>query len=267
MVDTLELFFDPFDLLPRRRSLLVIQLHCFHTGKPPLGAVHNRSDHLQIADQFGASPWRDFLLPLRFEKQRGIIQNAFADGGRSPAPGRIQLPGLAAIAVMLGKDRGHALAILQTLPRHRHQKLHCRLRRDLALAHLLLDRFRQKFHQGQPPGNPAHAAIEPSRQFIDAVAETLLQLSKQPAHLQGGFLFGKAQRAIEQHGRGFAHWPHHRFHCVPPQLLQRRQPLVAVDDHVTVRLVFRRHYHDRRLLSRFGQRGQQPPLPRRMPHP
>ena len=256
LVDALELFFNPFDLLPRRCALLVIQFHCFRTGKPPMGAVHNCSDHLQITDQFGASPWRDFLLPLRFEKQRGIIQNAFAAGRRSLPPGGIQLSGLAAIAVMLGKDRGHALAILQVLPRHRHQKLHCRLRRNLALAHLLLDGFRQQLHQRQPSRHPRHAAIEPSRQFIQAVAETLLQLPKQPAHLQGGFLFGKAQRAIEQHGRGFAHRPHHRFHRVPPQLFERRQPLVAVDDHVTVRLVFRCHYHDRRLLSRFGQRGQ-----------
>jgi hypothetical protein len=31
----------------------------------------------------------------------------------------------------------------QALARHRHQKLHRHLRRDLALAHLLLDRFRQ----------------------------------------------------------------------------------------------------------------------------
>ena len=146
LVDALELFFNPFDLLPRRCTLLTIQLHCFRTGKPPMGAVHNCSDHLQIADQFGASPWRDFLLPLRFEKQRGVIQNAFADRGRAFAPRAIQLAGFPRIAVMLGKDRRHALAILQALPRHRHQKLHCRLRRDFALAHLLLDRFRQKFH-------------------------------------------------------------------------------------------------------------------------
>jgi hypothetical protein len=80
-VDALELFFNPLDLLPRRGTLLVIQFHCLRPGQPPMGAVHNRSHHLQVADQFGASPWRDFLLPLRFEKQRGIVQNAFADGG------------------------------------------------------------------------------------------------------------------------------------------------------------------------------------------
>jgi hypothetical protein len=64
---------------------------------------------------------------------------------------------------MSGQDGRHALAILQTLPRHWHQNFHGHLRRDLAFAHLLLDRFRQKLHQRQPPGNPSHAAIEKPR--------------------------------------------------------------------------------------------------------
>jgi hypothetical protein len=115
---------DPFDLLPRRGALLRVQLHCLCAGKPPLGAVHHGGDHLQIANQFRADAGRDFLLLLRFEKQRGIIQNALTNDSRSPAPGCIQLAGFARIAVMLGEDGGHALAILQALPRHRHQKLH-----------------------------------------------------------------------------------------------------------------------------------------------
>jgi hypothetical protein len=55
-VDVLELFFNPLDLLPCRGALLMIQLLCLRTGQPPVGAIHNRDDHLQIADQFGASP-------------------------------------------------------------------------------------------------------------------------------------------------------------------------------------------------------------------
>jgi hypothetical protein len=53
-----------------------------------LRAVHNRHHHLQIAQQFGASPGGSFLLrlPLRFEKQFGIIENAFADRWRTFAP-------------------------------------------------------------------------------------------------------------------------------------------------------------------------------------
>jgi hypothetical protein len=111
-----------------------------------MGAVQDRGDHLQIADYFSGRSRRGFLrlLPLRFEKQRGIFQNPLADRSRSPPPGGIQLPGLAAIAVMLGKDRCHPLTIFQALAGHGHQKLHGHLRRDLALAHLLLNRFRQQ---------------------------------------------------------------------------------------------------------------------------
>ena len=231
-----------------------------------MSAVHDRSDHLQIADQFGAGPWPIFLLPLRFEEQRGIVQNAFADCGRTLPPGRIQLAGFAYIAVVLCKDGGHPLAVLQALPQHRHEKLHCRLRRDLPFAHLLLNSLRQKLHQCQPPRHPRHAAIEPSCELIQAVAETLLQLLKQPAHLQRGFVFGKAQQTVQQHGRGLAHGPYHRFHCVPAQLLQRGDPLIAVDDHVPIRRAFSRHDHNRRLLTAVRQRRQQPPLPSRVVH-
>jgi len=81
-------------------------------------------------------------LPLRFEEQLGIFQNAFANRTRALAPGGIQLTGLACIAVMLGEDGGHPLAVIQALARHRHQKLQGHLRRDPAFTHLLLDRFR-----------------------------------------------------------------------------------------------------------------------------
>jgi hypothetical protein len=79
-------------------------------------------------------------------------------------------------------------------------------------------------------------------------------------------MFGKAQRAVQQHGRGFAHRPHHYFHGVPPQLFQCRDPLIAIDDYVAVRLAFHRHHDDGHLLAAFRQRRQQPPLPSRMAH-
>jgi hypothetical protein len=81
-------------------------------------------------------------LPLHFEKQLGVIQNPFADCGRTFAPRAIQFAGFPRIAVVFGEDGGHPLAVLQALARHRHKKLHRYLRRDFALAHLLLDRFR-----------------------------------------------------------------------------------------------------------------------------
>ena len=128
---------------------------------------------------------------MRFEEQLRFLQNAFADRGRALAPGGIQLAGGTRIAVLPGEDRGHPLAVLQALARHRHQHLHRHLRREFALAHLLLDRFRQNLHQRQPPRDPAHAVIEPPRQFLQTIAEALRQLRQQPAYLQRGLVFGQ----------------------------------------------------------------------------
>jgi len=82
------------------------------------------------------------------------------------------------------------VAMLQVLACHRHQKLHRHLRQDFALAHLLLDDFRQNLHQRQPSRYPAHAAIQSARQLIQRIAEALLQLGQQPTHLQRGLVFG-----------------------------------------------------------------------------
>jgi len=171
------LFFNASDLLARGFALLPIQLARSCSGQPPLRPVHDCRHRLQIAQQFGGRGGGGFyFLPLRFEKQLRRIQDAFADRERPLAPGGIQLAGSARIAVILGEDGGHPLAVLQALAGHGHQKLHRHLRQDLALAHLLLDRFRQKLHQRQPPRYPAHAAIEPARQLIEPIAEALLQL-------------------------------------------------------------------------------------------
>lgn len=161
---------------------------------------------------------------------------------------------------MFGKRRGHRLAVVQADARHRHQKLHGQLRRDPALAHLPLDRFREKFDQRQPPRNPTHAAIKPPRQLIELIAEALLQFRQQSALLQRGLLRGEAQRAVQHQSFGLAHGPDHRFHRVPSQLLEGCDALVAVDDQVTVELIGEGHHYDRRLLARVGERGQQPPL-------
>jgi len=61
---------------------------------------------------------------LGFEKQLGIVQYPFADRGRALAPRAIQLACFPRIAMMLGEDRRHPLAILQALARHGHQELH-----------------------------------------------------------------------------------------------------------------------------------------------
>jgi hypothetical protein len=259
----LELSFHALDLPPRTFALPGIQGG--GAGQPPLGAIHDGGRHLQIAQQCGMR--RLTLLPLRFEEQLRLLQKPFAGRTRTLAPGGIQLAGFAHLRVALGEDRGHSLAVFQTLARHRRQKLHGHLRRDLPLPHLLLNRLRQNLHQRQPPPHPTHAPVETASQLLQPVAEALLQLRQQPAHFQRGLLLGEAQRTVQQYRRGLAQRPHHRFHRVPPQLLQGRDPLVAIDDHVTIRLIFGLHYHDGRLWAGLRQRGQQPPLPRRMARP
>jgi len=49
-IEPLELPFNPLNLLPRRKTLRLIQLYGRRPGQPPMRAVHNGSHHLQIAD-------------------------------------------------------------------------------------------------------------------------------------------------------------------------------------------------------------------------
>ncbi len=260
---------EVFDLPSRRFALLAVHLRCSRARQSPIGAVDDRGRHLQIAQQSGGPCGGSFRfrLPLGFEKKLGLVEKALADQGRAVAPGGIQLPGLPRIAVMLGEGGGHPLAVLQADAGHRHQKLHGHVGGDSALAHMLLDGLRQKIDQRQPSRHPTEAAIKAARQLLPSIVVALLQLRQQPALLQRGLVFGEAQRAVQHQSLGLAHRPDHRFHGVPAQLLERRQALVAIDDQVAVRLAFGRHHHDGRLLSRFSQRGQQPPLPSRRADP
>ena len=190
---------NALDLMPRGFRLLGIQLRGSSARQSPLCACHNRHYHLQIAQQFGSGFGGSFLLrlSLRFEEQLGIVQNPFAYSGRAFAPRTIQLAGFPCIAVVLGEDRRYPLAILQALACHRHQKLQRHLRQNLAFAHLLLNGFWQNFHQCQPSRYPTLTAVEPARQLLQPVAETLLQLGQQPAHLQRTLVFGQSQRAVQ----------------------------------------------------------------------
>ncbi len=264
----LELSTGAIDLAPRLFTLRAVQLHrC--AAQPPAGAIHDRPHHRQIAQQLGRRRRRrrGWYLPLRFQEQLGLFEKALADHRRAVAPGRIELSGFPRVPMVPGERRSHALAVFQADARRRHQVLHCQVRPDAALAHLLLDRFRQQLDQRQPPRHPARAAIKAARQFVQAIAEALLQFLKQPALLQRRLGFGQAERAVQQQRFGLAHRPHGRFHRVAAQLLERGDALVAVDNQVTLRLIGNGDHHDRRLLARGGQRGQQPPLPARLADP
>ncbi len=233
-------------------------------GKPPSGATQDGDRHIQIAlHLFGRRRLGYRRLPLRFQKQFRLGENAFADRARAVAPGRIQLPGLPRIATMRDENGRHARAVAGFDSRHRHQILHRHLRREFSFAYLLLDRFRQQLHQGQSPRDPTGAAVEAARQFIQTIAEALLHLRQQPALFERTLLRAEPQRSRQQQGFGFAHRPDRGFHCVPAQLFQRGHALVAVDHQVTVRRPGG-HHDDGRLLAAIRQRRQQSALPVRL---
>jgi hypothetical protein len=260
---TVQLVAEVLDLPAHRLALRVIHLGRSRPNQSSVGALEEGGGYVQIAPQSGGpgrgSGW--FGGRLGFEKQLGLVEKALAGQGRAVTPGGIQLPGLSRVAVMLNKNGSHPLAVVQADARDRHQKLHGHVGGDSALTHLLLDDLRQKIHQGQPSRDPTQAAIKATRQLFLSVAVALLQLRQQPTFFQRRLVWGEAQRAVQHQGFGFAQWPDHRFHRVPAQLVEGRQALVTVDDHITVHLADDRHHHDRRLLPHFRQRGQQLPLP------
>jgi len=49
LVEAKELLLNALDLIPRGFRLLVIHLRCRRPRQSPMGAVHNRHHHLQIA--------------------------------------------------------------------------------------------------------------------------------------------------------------------------------------------------------------------------
>jgi hypothetical protein len=129
----------------------------------------------------------------------------------------------------------------------------------------LLHTFRKQFDQSHPTRHPTRAAIETARQLLQPIAEASLQFHQQPAFFQRGFVVATTHGAIQKQSLRLVQRPDHHLDRVPAQLLERRDPLVAVDDQVTIRLLGCNHY-DRRLLSAGRKRRQQPPLTLRPAH-
>ena len=226
--------------------------------EPAAGTTQNGQRHLQIApDPFECGGLRRLRLPLCFQKQLRLAENALANHARALAPGRIKLRGLPCIAATLHEYSGHPLAVFGAGSRHRHQMLHGDLRAETSFADLLLDGFGQQFDERQPPRYPAHAAVEPVRQFVERIAETLFHLRQQPALFERAFLRAHALRARQQQGFGFAQGPDGGFDGVAPQLPERGGAFVTVDHQIAVAAFFRHHDDDGCLLPALSQRRQQ----------
>jgi hypothetical protein len=86
------------------------------------------------------------LLPRLCEQVR-FGQNPFSRQSAGVAPGVVEIGGLARGPMLLREDLRHALALLGIDARRWRQIAHGNLRGDVAVAHLLLDCFRERFHQ------------------------------------------------------------------------------------------------------------------------
>ena len=136
---TAKIIDRPLDLVVHPGALRLVQFHR-RAGETPVGSPRNRYNHFQITIQFhhGRRGRLCCMLPLRLQKQLRLIQKPLANRRCSAAPGRIQLPRFSTAQPIPGKPLGQAPAVVRLGPRHRHQVLHRHMRRDPAIAHLLL---------------------------------------------------------------------------------------------------------------------------------
>jgi hypothetical protein len=260
---TAQFFKRPIDLAVRLCALRQVQLQR-QTRQTAVGPPRQRRHYFQILIELlhrrqGRS---GLMLPLRLQKQLWLIQKPLANCRRRSAPGGIQLSRFPAAQPVTGKPLRHAPAVVRTGPGHRNQELHRHVRRDGAVAHLLLHTAGKQLDQSHPSRHPARAAIETARQFLKAIAEALLQFHQQPAFFQSRFVVARTHRPIQKQSLHFAQRPDHRLHRIPTQLLESRGPLIAVDHQVSIRLPGCDHY-DRSLLTAGRQRCQQTPMPLR----
>jgi hypothetical protein len=78
------------------------------------------------------------------------------------------------------------------------------VRRDGAVAHLLLHTVRKQLDQSHPTRHPTRAAIKTPRQFLQPIAEALLQFHQQPAFFQSRLVIARTHRAIQKQSLHFA---------------------------------------------------------------
>ncbi len=84
------------------------------------------------------------------------------------------------------------------------------MRRDCAVAHLLLHTLRKQLDQAHPTGHPTRTAIKTPRQFLQPVAEALLQFNQQPALLERRLVIARTHRPVKKQSLHFAQRPEDR---------------------------------------------------------
>jgi hypothetical protein len=237
--------------------------------EPAMGASGDGAQDVQITQQrlrgggLGAHGCpRRVIGDAQYEERIG--QHQLACGARPRQVDLIEsadLPG----AEPMRRDRLHeAEAIGGVGARHRHAVLHRGVWDQPSRLHVLLDRIGQRAHQTQAPGHPAHAAIEAPRERVEGEVMVVVQGAEQPPLFERAVGGVGAQELAKDQCLGLRHLPHDGRDRIALQPAEAAHAFVAIHHHV------RRapgHDHDRHLLARVRQRGQQPPFARRLSHP
>lgn len=175
----------------------------------------------------------------------------------------IQVPDLARRQAVRDDRVREADTVVAVGARQRDEVLHRGVRADVPLADVRLDGLGERAHQTEPSRHPAHTPIEPPRHDVERQRVLFVQRPQQPRLLE--HVLGRVglQQMAKDQRLARRHLPDHRRHRVAVQPVQAADAFVPVHDDIPC---VAGDDDDRHLLSDLGERGQQPPLPRGLPH-
>jgi len=165
-------------------DLLMVGLALSRFARDP---AHQHSGEVQVAQKLRGGRDRRVLLGLapRLEKQLGLGKQPLAQLRPAVSPCAIKLADLAGGQAKRRDRRSQLLTITALGARHGHQVLHRCMAADSSSSHLVLDGLWQLVDQRKTPGHPAWAPVKALCKEVLIESEARLQLSQQPALLDG----------------------------------------------------------------------------------
>ena len=231
-------------------------------------AARDGAEHVEIGEQclgcrdFRAQTRRRGIIGESQDEQR-IAHDQVARGRGSAGIVLIEATNLAGRESMRRDGLGETHAVIAVGARQRHQVLHRRMRDDVPVADVLLNRHRERAHQTEAARHPAHAPIEAPRDHVERQSVLLVQGAQQPGLLKHVLARVGLQQLAKHERFCGRHRPDDRGDRVAMEPVQTADALMAIDDEILRRAG---HDHDRHLLPDLRERGQQPALAGRLPH-
>jgi hypothetical protein len=151
----------------------------------PMRSSGDGAEQVKIGQQrlggrgLGAEPRRRGLFGDPEDQQR-VGQHELARGVLPGEVVLIEAANLARRQAMRGNRRREADALVRLGARQRHQVLHRRMRDDVPLADVLLNRVGKRADQAEAPRHPAHTPINASGDDVECEPVLLVQRAQQP---------------------------------------------------------------------------------------